>query len=215
MLLLWLLYAVTVGLVLKTLILLHRKQIASEFFNGDPAAAVDDLQGNKSLGIRINGTRQLTVEPGGLRFSPNGSALNQSLLQDYEYTTVNVGRWLLGGSGAAFTGLSPVVLVQRVGRLVSVQVKSTGAVAFGATPAAVTSIEAELPLPAHMRPLDFQPNTLVVDQSNRKNKVVTFAFCVASIRTDGKIQIERYNLGTFGGNKATLALDSFVIEYVL
>jgi hypothetical protein len=212
MLLLWLLYAVTVGLVLKTLILLHRKQIASEFFNGD-AGAVDDLQGSKSLGIRINGTRQLTIEPGGLRFSPKGSALNQSLLQDYEYTTVNVGRWLMGG--ATFTGLSPVVLVQRVGRLVSVQVKSIGAVTFGASPAAVTTIESEVPLPSHMRPPDFQPNTLVVDQSNRKNKVLTFAFCVASIRTDGKIQIERYNMGTFGGNKATLALDSFVIEYVL
>lgn len=194
----------------------NRRMSQTEPFEGD----VDDLQGNKTLGIRVKGTRVLQIGESGLLFTPQGLADNQSALQYYYVGEVNVGSWRLGSATgpavASGTVLSPTVLVQRIGNLVTIQVESLGLTTFGSTPAkGVTAILSEFALPSFLisKRTSTPPSTLVSDLS--KNTNPTLGLCTATLE-NGRIRIERFNRSaTFAGNKATLNLTSFVLQYLV
>jgi hypothetical protein len=189
-----------------------RKKTTDESFDGD----VDDLQGNKILGIRINGTRVLQIGDSGLRFTPQGSATNQSALQYYYQDEVNLGSWRLGtATGPTAAVLSPTVRVHRIGNLVTLQVQSLGLVTFGSVPAkGVNAIVSEIALPAFLRPTSVRPTVYLSDLTKSSNP--TTGLCTATINPDGRLQIERFTkAASFAGNKATLNLTSFVLQYLL
>jgi hypothetical protein len=214
----WIVWA---SVVLVAGVLWWRSRVAAspsgtdESFDGD----VDDLQGNKVLGIRINGTRVLQVGEAGLRFTPNGSSDNQSALQFYYQGEISVGSWRLGATtGPAVTSgavLSPTVRAVRIGNRVSIQVEGLGLTTFGAVPPKpVSTIVSETPLPSFLQPRSQSPGTFLLDTTKLSSP--NTGLCVATVDSSGQIQIERFNKSaTFAGNKATLNLTSFLLEYLV
>jgi hypothetical protein len=183
-----------------------------EPFDGE----IDDLQGNKILGIRIKGTRVLQIGDSGIRFTPQGSSTNQSALQFYYQDDIDLGSWRLGtASGPTAAVLAPSIRVQRIGNLVTLQFRSLGLVTFGSVPAkGVNMILSEKALPDFLKPTIVQPTVFVSDLTKSNNP--TTGLCTATVDAEGRIQIQRFTrAASLAGNKATLNLTSFVLQYLV
>lgn len=175
----------------------------------------DDLHRSDSLGVVIDGKRQLEVNAGGLRFTPQGSETNQSLLQNYFQTEVNVGTWLVGNV-AYPTLLGTRLQIEVIGRLVTLVIPAGTATVFGTSPSkAVNMITSQTPLSV-LRP----PQTVYAwgfDQTKRTDaRNPTLGICIATLESNGVIIVQRYNRSaTIGGRNAVMQLSSFVFQFVL
>ena len=128
---------------------------------------------------------------------------------DTQNITVNVGRWKLGATTFYPTILSSDVVIRRIDKMINLYITALPLFTFPNTGAqSATTIESETPLPANVRPTQITPYTFFTDKAKK-------ALCMATVLPTGIIQIKRLDDTPFGGAKATLHFDSFIIEYYL